>query len=636
MITDTSIVVLENIFRRRQEGEEAVKAAIEGTEEVVWPVISSNLTTIAVFFPLIVFVPGIPGQIFKDLSWAIIYSQIVSTLLPITFVTMTSVYLKVKASGYQPIPWTGFLERRLSESLPVARRVRFAARVLVITFAICSTAFVIFNNLDREVLPKVDQGQLLISVNMPIGTRLEVTDRVCKRIEKLLEPVQEVKNVNVTVGAERSEKGQVKVESLRPSQALITVTLQDKRKKSSAEVVQLLRERAQKVGLREDQISFVLQENEFAFAEGGTKPIVIEVKGYDFAEMENLTARLHRELDGIEGVIDITDDQGELSDETKLQINKNRSALYGISALDVSLIAKAAIEGVVATQYREGGKEIDIRVRLSQKDRDNIENLDNLLIYSKVMDALIPLKEIARVEKSLGPTEIKRVDQQRTITVSADIMKKAKSKDVLVQVQKMLQNLSISPESGLQAKLSGKAREVKENFTMVIFAFLLAVILNYMIMASQFESFLQPLIIMLTVPLALFGVAVALWLSGNSLNVISLLGAVLLVGTSVNNGIILIEYINQSREEGMDVEKAAMEAAKVRTRPIIISALTSVVGLIPLALGLGEGSELRAPMAVAMIGGTVSSTFLTLFVIPCFYILMTRLAEKFSGEAESM
>jgi len=269
---------------------------------------------------------------------------------------------------------------------------------------------------------------------------------------------------------------------------------------------------------------------------------------------------------------------------------------------------------------------------LNEKDRDNIENLNSLLLYSQVLNALIPLKEVAVIAKGLGPSEIKRVDQERTIIVSSDIDPSFKTKDVLAGVQDMLLHLDIPSE--FRVSLSGKAKEVKENFAKVTFAFVLAIVLVYMIMASQFESFIQPFIIMFTVPLALFGVAIALFVSGTTLNVISLLGMIFLVGTAVNNGIVLIEYINQARDQGVDIEEAAIDSASVRTRPIMMSALTTAIGLLPLALGLGEGAELRSPMAVAMLGGTLSSTFFTLAVIPLFYILITRITEKFFGEDE--
>lgn len=633
MIVDTSIVVLENIFRRRQLGDDAETGAIHGANEVLWPVISSNLTTIAVFFPLIVFVPGIPGQLFKDLSWTVIYSQIIATVLPLTVVTMLSTYLHIPKKEYQPINVIHFFEHAMIEAAPDARRQnRFLLQLCVTALAIFIGALMLFPMMEKEVLPKVDQGQFLIKADMPIGTRLEVTDGISQKIEAVTREIPEVKDIAVTIGSEKSKTGEIKVESLRMSQAIILVTLEDKRRRSSADIVAQLEEKIKGLDLGFKELSFVVQESEFAFAEGGSKPVLIEVRGFDMPMMQKLVQEVENGLKKIPGIYNVTDDMSEASPETKLDINKQRAALYGISALDISLTAKAGIEGVVATQYREAGKEFDIRARLSEKDRTNTENLNSLLIYSQVLDSLIPLKEVATVIRGFGPSEIRRSNQERTTVVSADIQKSFKSKDVLKKVQKLLKGLDIPQD--FQVVLSGKAKEVKENFSKIIFAFILSVILVYMIMASQFESFLQPLIIMFTVPLAIIGVAIALWVTGTSINVISLLGIVLLVGVVVNNGIVLIEYMNQLRESGLDLVPAVLEAVKIRTRPILMSSLTTVVALIPLAIGLGEGAELRSPLAIAVMGGLTTSTFLTLLIIPSLYILVTRWTEAAFGQPD--
>ncbi len=636
MIVDASIVVLENIFRLRQEGLNPYDAAVKGADEMTLPVITSNATTIAVFIPLIVFVPGIPGQLFKDLSWAIIHSQLLSTIVPLTVIPMLSLYLKVKKEAeYKPWYWTQFLEKPLlGENVTVRQRVRNAGIVLLIVFGLCSLSFLIFPMLEKEVLPKMDQGQFMLKVEMPLSTRLEVTDRVCSRFETLFKKIPEVKDVAVTIGSEKTGKGQVKVDTLRASEGLVLVTLNKERKRSSADIVRELQEKSKDLDQEGGVVDFVLQESEFAFAEGGSKPVSIEVRGYDFQQMQELVSNIKKKLNAIPGVINVQDDMSKPSPETRLEINKRRAALYGISALDISLTGKAAIEGVVATQYREAGHEFDIRVRLSDKDRNNLEGLGNLLVHSEVLDALIPLKEIAAIDKTMGPSEIKRVDQERTVVVSAEIDKNLKSSDILPKTQGVLQGLNISQESGLQVRLSGKEKEMKESFAKVLFAAVLAAMLVYMIMAAQFESFAQPAIIMITVPLAMFGVLIALLISRNTINVISALGMIILVGTVVNNGIVLMEYTNMLRAEGRDVEEAALESSRIRTRPIIMSALAAVIGLIPLALGLGEGAALRAPMAVAMMGGSMSSTVLTLVVLPCFYIVVTRTMEKFFGVPE--
>ncbi len=614
MIVDTSIVVLENIFSKREQGANAYDAAVEGAAEVTWPVITSNATTIAVFLPLIIFVPGIPGQLFRDLSWAIIYSQIVSTILPLTLIPMLSVYLKVKPKGPEAkdLQWTAFMEKALisKESqppIPRGKRIAYCGLILGITFGICGIIVgLLFPRLEKEVLPKVDQGQFLVKVDMPLGTRLEITDQVCVRIENILKDIPEVKDVAVTVGSEKGGRGAVKLDTLRPSQAIILVTLKKERERPSADVVKEIELKAEKIERGGGLVEFVLAESEFSFAEGGNKPVQIEVKGYEFDAMEALVSQVKENLKRITGVMNIQDDMGKTSPETKVNIDKKRAALYGISALDISLIAKSALAGVVPTQFREGGKEYDILVRLNEKDREN-----------------------------LTPSEIKRLDQERTIVVSAEIDPLlAKSKDVLPQVQQMLKDMNIDPNTGMQVGLSGKAREIKESFEKVIFAFILAFALVYMIMAAQFESFVQPAIIMVTVPLAFAGVMVALILGQHSVNVISALGIIILVGTVVNNGIMLIETTNQFQGSGMSVEEAALTASKSRTRPILMSMATSVVGLIPLALGLGEGAELRSPMAVSMMGGILSSTFLTLIVLPLFNIFVTRGLEALMGVPE--
>lgn len=632
MIVDTSIVVLENIFRRRQMGESPEEGASKGALEVMWAVISSNLTTIAVFFPLIVFVPGILGQIIQDLSWTVVFALVIAILVPLTVVVMLSLNFRVPpqddGSGRSPLD---SIENKLTK-LSTKKQNFFLVQIVLITLlAVGLVIMFIVPTLEREVLPKVDQGQFIIKVDMPVGTRLKVTDEVSSKIEKEVATIPEVKNVSVTIGSEKGKEGEVKIETLRSSQGLILVTLDEKRKRSSAEVVEDIRAKTKDLDLGAAEVDFVLQESEFQFAEGGVKPVLIEVKGYDLTEIRHLVDDIKEKLRHVPGVLNIQDDMGEDTPETKLDIDKRRAALYGISALDISLIAKAAIEGVVATEYREKGREYDVRVMLSGKDKANIENLNNLLLYSSVLDALIPLKEVATIERGLGPSEIRRSNQDRTVTISADISKHLKSKDVLANVKSLLGTLEVPQD--FQVILSGKAKEVKESFTLVTFAFVLSVLLVYMIMASLFESFLQPLIIMITLPLSFVGVAVVLFVTGTTVNVISLLGVVVLGGIVVNNGIVLIEYINQLRQQGAELIAAAFEAAKTRTRPILMSSLTTVAGMIPLALGLGEGSELRQPLAITLIGGLLSSTFLTLIIVPSLYVLTTRWTSRLLGEA---
>ncbi len=638
MMTDNSIVVVENIFRWREKGLSEKEAAIEGATEVFWPVISSTLTTIAVFLPMILFVPGVAGQLFKDLSWAVIYCLILSLLVSVTVIPMLSVYIKLPkgfgggdASPASPNSVRSKTKTYFSKLDQRGQNLIFLG-VVGFGFLTFLISIIIFRSLDTEVLPHVDQGQFLVKVNLPVGSRLEATDEVVKTIEIEAKKIPEIKNVTVTVGSSSSSKvGEVAVETLRQYQALILIDLDKKRKRSSSLVATDLKEKVAKYKIDKAEIEFVLQESEFDFAAAGGKPIVIEVKGYDLDALTKLVRRVEKLADSIPGINEILNDFGEPSPETKVEIDRKKAALFAISAMDISLTAKAALEGAVASKFKESGLEVDIRVRLEEKDRKDLSQIGEMLVYSKALETPVAIRDVAKIKQGYGPSEIRRKDQIRTITITAAIMKGYKEKEILAKLDKALHNIDMPKD--YMVDLTGKAREVGEAFRRIAFATALALILNYMIMAAQFESFLHPFIIMFTVPLALIGVAVALWVTNTALSVISLLGILILGGNVVNNAIVLIDFINQSRREGMELVEACIESVFVRYRPIIMSTVTTIVGLIPLAMGIGEGAELQAPLAIGMIGGLSSATFFTLCVIPSVYVLVTRFVDGLFGES---
>jgi HAE1 family hydrophobic/amphiphilic exporter-1 len=294
--------------------------------------------------------------------------------------------------------------------------------------------------------------------------------------------------------------------------------------------------------LQKAEIEFILQESEFDFAQAAGKPIVVEIKGYDLETLSELTRKVEKIASGIPGVREVMNDMGEPSPETKIEIDRKKAALYAISARDISLTVKAAMEGAVATTFKEAGREIDVRVRLEEKDRKELSQIGDLLVYSNALEIPVLLKEVATIKQGQGPSEIRRKDQIRTVIVTAGIDRGFKEKTVLAKLAKAIEGIGKPKDYTID--LAGKAREVRESFRRIAFAIALALILNYMIMAAQFESFLHPLIIIFTVPLALFGVAVALWFTGTALSVISLLGVLILGGNVVNNAIVLIDFIN--------------------------------------------------------------------------------------------
>lgn len=640
MLIDNGVVVTENIFRLRiQDGLSAKDAAIKGSNEVIWAMLSSTLTTCAVFFPLLVFVPGVAGQLFKDLSWTVIYSQLLSWVISLTLTPLLALSIKIKDKSaaesdeakFKPL---AFEKKFLAMSIKQQHGLLY--KVLSVAGLSFLIGLMIMGKLEKEVLPKVDQGQFIIKVNMPVGTKLEVTDGIAELVEKQIMTVEDVLNTAVSIGSSKGEGSEGGVGALRPSQAQILVNLKPERKHSSPQVLDIIKDKL--LGyteLRGAEIEYILQESEFA-AGASAKPIAVQVQGYNYEVMQGYVEKIENKLRLIRSVYGVQNDLAKPSPETKVEIDRRKAALYGISVKDVSLTAKAAIDGAVPTTFKEAGREIDIRVRLEEDDRNNLQKLGEMLITSPVLESEVALKEVAKIARGFGPSEIKRQNQSRTILVTANVEEKADKQKILDEVVAFLkENFNTLPE-GYSIGLSGEAVEVKDAFTKIIFALILSIVLTYMIMASQFESLIQPFIIMFTVPLAIIGVAVALFISHTSLNAISLLGLILLGGVVVNNGIVLIEYVNQRRAEGEDVVVAAIRTSQIRARPIAMTAVSSMVGSLPLALGLGGASTaIQAPMAIATIGGLFSSTMLTLFVIPAIYILMERftagIMEKFYG-----
>jgi HAE1 family hydrophobic/amphiphilic exporter-1 len=628
-VIDNGIVVIENIFRLREQGMPPREAAIQGANEVFWPVFTGSATTIASFFPMIVFIPGVVGQLFQDLAWAVIYITIIAFFVSVTLVPMLAATMampKKKESRFKsPISRKNIkvsvLNRDRRGQNKLFRRIVFGG------FGLFLLSFPIFNMLDTEVMPKIDQGQFMIKVNLPVGSLLEATDEVARVIEDEAAKIPEVESVSVTIGSAASSKaGDVSVSTLRSHQSLILMKLKSKRKRSSAAVVSELRENIDRHRIDKASIEYVLQESEFEVAAGGGKPIVVEIKGYDLIKLSELAREVEKVVKTVPGSFEAMNDIGESSPETKVEIDRRRASLFAVSARDIALTAKAAIEGAIATKFKEGGREIDVRVRLQEKDRKELNKIGDLLVRSHSLDTPVPLKEVGNIKQGYGPSEIRRKDQIRTVTVSGGIKKGFKEKDVLAAISKEIQKMSAPPEYTIE--LVGKAREVRESFRRVYFAIGLALVLNYMIMAAQFESFLHPLIVMFTVPLSMVGVAVALFVTGTSINVISLLGIFILAGSGTNNAIVLVDFINERRRDGIDLVEACIDACFIRFRPIMMSMITAVVGLIPLALGIGEGSELQAPLAVTIIGGLAFGTIFTLCVIPAFYIITTRAVDR--------
>jgi len=627
MMVDNAIVVIENIFRYRQLGIGPKAAAIVGSNEVLSAIFSSTLTSVAVFFPLILFIPGLSGQLFKELSWTVIFSLVISLFVAVTLIPLLAVGLKMKQSALDEGEKKKDVKTRFSQ-IKFRKRRKLVGLSLFAVLVLFLGSIFLTRTMEIELLPKIDQGQFIIRIDYPTGTILDITHHMVNKIENAALEIPEVENTAVSIGASK-ESGAGGGTLTGPHQGQILVGLKQKRKKSSQEVVDILKEKIEKIVDTKVSVEFILQESEFQFLATGGASIVVQVKGYDSIKMDQLVNKVSARLRTIPGVFGVRNDQSEPYPETKVIINKEKSALFAISVTDIALTAKLALDGAIASQFKELGKETDIRVQLRPEDRKDFLSLGNLMIRSPVLGISVPLREISKIVKGWGPSEIKRIDQERTSMVLANIEKDFSKKGILKRVRVEMEEMN-REEDEFIIRPAGESEEIAETNRKFLFAIILSIILTYMIMASQFESIFQPLVVMFTVPLSLIGVVLALLVTHTSISAIVLLGVIMLGGIVVNNGIVLVEYINLLKETGENIVAAAEKASIVRFRPIMMSAVTSICGLLPLALGLGDGAELRAPMAIAVMGGLLTSTFLTLFVIPMLYLIFQSIINVFN------
>jgi len=617
MLVDNAIVVLENISRHKESGEDNKTAAVTGANEVANAITASTLTTVVVFFPMI-FVIGIAGQLFKQLAFTVIFALVASLFVALTIIPLLS-GIKGAQTRQREFILTKFYEKMLLKFLKFKK-----AGLLCVLFMFLGS-LLLFIPLDKELMPKVDQGQFIIKVDMPSGARLRVTDNAAKKIEDHISGLPYVEDVTCIVGSTKGREAKDVLERLGSHQAEIRVNLKRRgRKIKTAQAVQNIKEHLARLELGGATIEYLLQESVFRAAVEKSAPVVVEIKGEHMPTLIKITEKLMNKIEKIRGVYGAKTDMPNPSPETKIYVDKDKASIYNLSVADIAQTAQIGLKGYVASQLKEKGQEIDIRVRLREEDRKDFGKLARLQIHSPD-ESIVPLFTVARFGRGLGPSEIKRLDQERTIIITANIFKRP-LKDVISDVAGVIKKMDISEE--FTVKLAGESEEMTESFGSLRFALIFSILLVYMIMAAQFESLWQPFIIMVTVPLSIIGVLIALFLTGTSVNVVALLGIIMLGGIVVNNGIVLIDYFNLLRSRGKPIEEAVIEASKARLRPILMTALTTILALFPMAMAIGEGAELRGPMAISVIGGLLIATFLTLLVVPALCLLSYEVRVK--------
>jgi HAE1 family hydrophobic/amphiphilic exporter-1 len=626
MVLDSAIVVFEAIFRHRERGESGMKAASVGAQEVGTAITASTLTTVAVFLPLLL-VTGFASFFFKELALTVTFALLSSLLVALTIVPMlASRFLRIRKEEVQRRGigqrFRGFYERiegRYTGLITWALAHRPA--IFFGTLAIFILSLFLFPFIGAEMSPSTDQGEIQIRAEMPIGTNLETTNEVVKQLEEIV--TREVPEINILATSIGSGTGIMSLfmgtSGPHAAQLYVELVGSERRDRSDKDIMRDLRPKL--AGIPGLNVYFSGGGMEEFF---GGSPIVVKIIGYDIEKARKISGELMDKLKEVKGLVDLESSLGEGKPEYRLIVDRQKAAQFGLTPYAIGAVLRSRIEGVVATQYREEGNEYDMRIMADEEFRNSLSKISSMTITTPMGE--IPLQNFVKDTVAVGPVVIEHEDNLRVVKINANIEGRDQG-SVAKDVQQVLDATVIPAD--FEVELSGGFEEMEQSFADIRFVILIALILVYMIMVGQFESFKEPFIIMFTVPLALIGVLWMLFFTGTTINMQSLIGILLLGGIVVNNAIVYIDYANQlRRKQGLPLEKAVIEAGKIRMRPILMTAFTTSFGLIPMALGLGSGNELRAPMARAVIGGLIVATFLTLVFIPTLYTMIERRRER--------
>jgi HAE1 family hydrophobic/amphiphilic exporter-1 len=661
LLVDNSIVVLEAIQRKRDRGLSEDEAARAGSGEVSRAVVASTLTTICVFIP-IVFVEGIAGQLFGDQALTVTFSLVISLVVALTVIPMlASRHVTIAGTQMEPsvdevaggennsvigrilfglTVGVGLVATRLGRFLGrlLARIFDLPLRVFHAAFDALSTVYLhllewvlrrpgftllgavlllagslmLFPYLGRELIPELIQGEFFVNTELPPGTHLDVTQRRLALLEASAGEMNGVANVYSIAGAS-NEQGGVTGER-RENIGQLTLVVEPPISRSLEEG---LMERLRADLDRQPEMRYRFgRPSYFSFK----TPIEVEIRGYNLKLLKTLADDLASRMRAIDGLTDIKSSTEGGNPELQIHFDRERLAALELTLGDVASLVRSKIQGDIATDIQREDRTVDIRLRAGEEYRETVEDVLRLSIAQNGKTS-IPLSAVADVKVEAGPAEIRRTEGNRVALVTANLEGRDLG-SVSDAIAAALREMNLP--SGYDWVLGGQREEMETSFESMRLAILLAVFMVYLVMASQFESLLHPLVILFSVPFALIGLLVTLYISGTAVSIVVLIGAILLAGIVVNNAIILVDYTNQLRRRGVAKLDALRKAGQVRLRPILMTTATTVLGLFPMAIGLGEGSELRRPMALTVIGGLVASTLLTLLIIPAIYNLLDR------------
>ncbi|MBO5250027.1 MAG: efflux RND transporter permease subunit [Muribaculaceae bacterium] len=636
MVVDDAIVVLENVTTHIERGSDPKQAAIHGTNEVGISVIASTLTLIAVFFPLTL-VTGMTGVLFQQLGWMVTIMMIISTTCALSLTPMLCSQLLRKGVKHGKMYTLLFTPiNRALDALDRAygRSLNFVVTHKISSIIVCTAIFIasifLLKFVGTEFFPTSDNGRLGVSLELPIGTRVEIADEVTARLaNEWREKYPEIKILNYTTGQASTDNTFASLQNNGSHIVSMNISLVDldQRERRITEIAELMREDLKNYPeFKKQQVNV---GGSRGGGMGGQSTIDYEIYGYDFEETDSVAQQLKRILQNIKGTADILISRDDYQPEYQVDFDREKLAIYGLNLQTAATYLRNRINGSLASQYREDGEEYDIKVMYAPEHRTSIADIENILIYSPTGKA-IRIKDVGKVVERFSPPTIERKDRERIITVST-VVSGVPMSEVVAASQKELDKMDIP--AGINIELSGSYEDQQEAFGDLLLLGLLIIILVYIVMAAQFESYVYPGIIMTSLPFAFTGIFVLLFITGHNLNVMSMIGAIMLIGIVVKNGIVLIDYISLNRERGMSIRTAVVDGGESRLRPIIMTALTTILGMVPMAVSTGQGAEMWQPMGVAVIGGLTFSTLLTLFYVPAMYCLFAAVGVKRTRKA---
>lgn len=621
MLVDNSIVVLENIFRLHEEGLDGGIASVEGAREVSMAVTASTLTTISVFLP-IVFVEGMTATIFRELALTVTFSLFISLMVSLTLIPMLSsrtlrkrknlvrkdafhtFYTKVESFYKKILNWA-LSHRGLAVTLAVLIFVGTIAPLFLI---------------GGEFFPPIDEGVFMVNITLPEGSSFKDVKDVIGIMEEKISKIDEVETVFSTIGVgsliSTSSSGAT---SNKANISVILVPMKE-RNRTTQEVADEVRR------LKEDVAGAIISVDATSELMGGLggDPVNIVIKGDDLDTLRDIGEDFKAKVETVSGTREVKASLEEGVPEVKIFLDRDLASQYGLTTYQVANAIRASIEGVVASKYKYEGSEIDIVVKEERGQEETVQSIRTMPIRT-ALGTYIYLDEIGDVTIERGPINIHRENQSRVVTVTSQIIGRD-MESVIVDIDELLNDYPLP--HGYTYSFEGQHKQLVKAYNDLTVALILAVVFVFIILASQFESFMYPFIIILSIPLSFSGAALFLLLSGKHLSVPAIVGGIVLAGIVVNNAIVLVDYINTLRKGGMDRDIAVRTAGPVRLRPILMTTLTTVIGLLPLALRKGEGSEIQSPMAIAVIGGLILSTLLTLVLVPVLYVMFDNIKYK--------